>query len=129
MPSWSKIFLKNSAARISLPGGFVVSIRRYSRCHCTARSAYCFRRSGGMLSEESPCLATAVCDHPSAVTMARTNPNKQTFRFLLGIQSPVIFKSLGTQFLYQLCQNYLGSGHYSPCLALRGLQCYCKSRG
>src|SRR5580704_6501426 len=92
MPSWSRIFWKNCAARASLPGGFVVSIRRYSRCHSTARSAYCLRRSGGMLSDANVCPAGAVWDQPSAVTTAKTNPKKQTVPLRLGIQSPVLLE-------------------------------------
>ena len=51
MPSRSKIRLKNSAARASLPGGLVVLICRYSRYHCSAKSAYCVMRAEGMASE------------------------------------------------------------------------------
>ena len=51
MPSRSKIRLKNSAARDSFPGGLVVLICRYSRSHCSAKSAYCAIRSAAMASE------------------------------------------------------------------------------
>src|SRR6266576_3177257 len=49
IPSASKIFLKKAADCASLPGGFVVSIRRYSCSHCRARSEYCLRRSAETL--------------------------------------------------------------------------------
>lgn len=40
-PFLIKSLLVKATARISLPGGFVVSIRRYSCIHVTARSEYC----------------------------------------------------------------------------------------
>src|ERR1700690_3509542 len=129
MPSWSRIFLKKSAARASLPGGLVVSIRRYSRCHCTARSAYCFRRSGGMLSEASVCLVVAVWDEPSNVDAARTNPRKQTPTSLLDIPSSWTIWFVPAHFLYQHRQNYPEIGFLFPSLSPTGLQCYCRPRG
>src|SRR5262249_34023294 len=59
IPSSSKIFLKNVAARNSFPGGFEVSIRRYSCIHSTARSEYRLSRSGGMRDDGSDKLADA----------------------------------------------------------------------
>src|SRR5579863_5839090 len=113
MPSWSKIFLKNSAARSSLPGGFVVSIRRYSRCHCTARSAYTFRRSVGMLSDASPRLAAAVSDQPSVTAATKANPKRQTLPFLVGIQSPVLRESPTRSFYISFAKITLKADYYS----------------
>src|SRR5204863_5194931 len=49
IPSASKIFLKKAAERASLPGGFVVSMRKYSCSHCRAKSEYFFTRSAERL--------------------------------------------------------------------------------
>src|ERR1022692_90567 len=128
MPSWSRIFLKKSAARASLPGGLVVSIRRYSRCHRTARSAYCCRRSGGMLSEVSVFFTAAVWDQPSNVDTAKTNPRTQTLISFLDIPAPELFWFVPAHFLYQLRQNYPESGFLFPTLPPARLQCHCRLR-
>src|ERR1051326_7747139 len=57
--------LKKAAARDSFPGGFVVSIRRYSCSHCTAKSAYLFMRSAGMFcdaKEGADCCALSAAE-------------------------------------------------------------------
>ena len=121
MPSWSRIFLKNAAARISLPGGLVVSMRRYSCFQCTARSAYCFMRSAGMrddaIAGDGPFAGFAARRGPADCYREQRDATSheiadQKLIPALSADIPKMpspnlrFSNLATQFLYQLCQNY-----------------------
>src|SRR5438552_4240234 len=54
IPSASKIFLKKAAERASLPGGLVVSMRKYCCSHCRAKSEHFFKRSAEILLDAKP---------------------------------------------------------------------------
>src|SRR6266571_7122818 len=86
IPSASKIFLKKAADRVSLPGGFVVSIRRYSCSHCRANSEYCFSRSPGTLLDARSWLDEPACDELSVIVSNQKIAVRQPNLWLLCIR-------------------------------------------
>src|SRR5579863_6018376 len=130
IPSSSRIFLKNAIALISLPGGFVVSTRRYSCIHVTARSEYCCMCSGGIFEDASRDSSPKLKTHREKATIPTMITARFTLfkMFLLTCVTPIttVRLPLGysakhavddrrlttrrqpfrTQFLYQVSQNY-----------------------
>ena len=109
MPSCSKILLKNSAARISLPGGLVVSICRYFRSHSIARSEYWLSRSGRIAAyaRAEGGVSLPPTRHQASEGNPRIIAARKTCSFgLRHFLRPAIKARFCTHFLYQLCQNY-----------------------
>ena len=92
----------------------MVSIRRYSRCHWTARSAYSCKRFGGMRSEASACLGAAVWHQPGDIDSAKTSPSRQTLISLLDIPAPGLFGSCPRTFYTSFAKITLKEDFCSP---------------
>src|ERR1700740_281071 len=93
IPSASRIFLKNCAACISLPGGLVVSIRKYCCIHCTARSEYCCRWSAEIRAEASPGVFDCAIEGTHIPIETRKSADTRSST----LKSVVIIKSMRAQ--------------------------------
>jgi len=127
MPSASKIFLKNAADLASFPGGFVVSIRRYSCSHCRARSEYCLIRSAEIFAEASGALAEPDWQHTAQVTITQIDgiPNRAHFCIAISCHSR---DWLPRQFLYQFSSKLPGPAAKLRSSGLLGLQSGCNAK-
>src|SRR5581483_5845735 len=122
IPSWSRILLKDATVFISLPGGLVGSMRRYSCIQRTANSAYCCGCAAEIRDEGSPESA-AMLTAQSANNETASNQRPVTSRRLTVPKSSSLVctcfhllskpgaattgnPTVSTQFLYQVCQNY-----------------------
>ena len=98
--------------RISLPGGLVVSMRRYSCIHVTAKSEYCCMWSAGIREEpEDSSLqinptSTNVSLNMAAHRRTRHRPNPHPVSAIRSQKASPRGPLFARSFWCQVCQNY-----------------------